>query len=102
MHLKALRVYVESILRYGLHAPTYSFVVFPRAKTATKLFATLNTLFAELGGSVNAYGALKEDNMMISAIVGNDSTNYNYACVSIEKLSDLCVCSNKINYRSST
>ena len=30
--------------------------------------------------------------MMISAIVGNESTNYNYACVSIEKLSDLCVC----------
>ena len=28
VHLKALRVYVESILRYGLHAPTYSFVVF--------------------------------------------------------------------------
>lgn len=41
---------------------------------------------------MNAYGALKEDNMMISAIVGNESTNYNYACVSIEKLSDLCVC----------
>ena len=34
--------------------------------------------------------------MMISAIVGNESTNYNYACVSIEKLSDLCVCCTRL------
>lgn len=30
VHLKALRVYVESILRYGLHVDTYSFVIFVR------------------------------------------------------------------------
>ncbi|CBK22379.2 uncharacterized protein [Blastocystis hominis] len=88
VHLKALRVYVESILRYGLHTPTFSFVVFPKAKTVEKLFATLDGLFAELGGSVKAYGSLKEENLTISAIVGNESTNYNYACVSIEKLSE--------------
>ena len=40
----------------------------PKAKTAEKL--------------------LKEENLTISAIVGNESTNYNYACVSIEKLSE--------------
>ena len=60
----------------------------PKAKTAEKLFATLDGLFAELGGSVKAYGSLKEENLTISAIVGNESTNYNYACVSIEKLSE--------------
>lgn len=28
IHLKGLRVYIESILRYGLHTATFSFIVF--------------------------------------------------------------------------
>lgn len=28
VHLKALRVYVESLLRYGLHTKVYTFVYF--------------------------------------------------------------------------
>ena len=75
-------------VRRGCGAPGQQ----PKAKTAEKLFATLDGLFAELGGSVKAYGSLKEENLTISAIVGNESTNYNYACVSIEKLSECRVC----------
>ena len=63
-----------------------------KAKIAEKMFATLDGLFAELGGSVKAYGSLKEENLTISAIVGNESTNYNYACVAIERLSECFVC----------
>lgn len=43
-------------------------------------------LFADLGGSVKAYGNLNEDSLLISAVVGNESTNYNYACVSVERV----------------
>ena len=52
IHLKGLRVYIESILRYGLHTTTFSFIVFvgfcfdysnsqPTAKTASKLLDVL-------------------------------------------------------------
>ena len=84
--MKAIRVYVESILRYGLHTPTFTFIVFPTVKTAPKLQEVLKKLFADLGGSVKAYGNLNEDSLLISAVVGNESTNYNYACVSVERV----------------
>lgn len=106
VHLKALRVYVESLLRYGLHVKTYSFVVFvdvmrmsesqPRTKTAGKMFTCLSTqernewmrnrLFKGLGGSLDAYGALNEENLILSALGGSDSANYSYACVGVERV----------------
>ena len=49
-------------------------------------------LFAGLGGSVDAYGAMKDDNLVISAVAGSESTSYTYACVSVERLSAWCVC----------
>lgn len=44
-------------------------------------------LFAGLGGSVDAYGAMKDDNLVLSAVAGSESTSYSYACVSVERLS---------------
>lgn len=52
-------------------------------------------LFAGLGGSVDAYGAMKDDNLVVSAVAGSESTSYSYACVSVERLSALCVCWNE-------
>lgn len=43
-------------------------------------------LFAGLGGSVKAYGSTNEDSLLISAVVGSESTNFNYACVSVERI----------------
>ena len=43
-------------------------------------------LFKTLGGDVNAYGAQNEDSLLLSSLGSNDSTNYNYACVGVEKV----------------
>ena len=43
-------------------------------------------LFKTLGGDVNAYGAQNEDSLLLSSLGSNDSTNYSYACVSVEKV----------------
>ena len=43
-------------------------------------------LFKTLGGDVNAYGAQNEDSLLLSSLVSNDSTNYSYACVGVEKI----------------
>ena len=43
-------------------------------------------VFDGLGGSVKAYGVMSEDSLLISAVVGSESTNFNYACVSVERI----------------
>lgn len=55
-------------------------------KTCVFVGGVMCRLFAELGGSVKAYGLMNEDSLLISAVVGNESTNFNYACVSVEKI----------------
>ena len=52
------------------------------------------SLFSGLEGGINPYGAIKDNNLMLSAFVGGEVTNYSYACVSVEKLNDSLV-SNK-------
>ena len=47
----------------------------------------MSSLFAGLNGSVQAYGMMNEDSLLVSAVVGNESTNYNYACVTVERVS---------------
>lgn len=49
-------------------------------------------LFNGLGGSIQAYGAMKDDNLVLSAVAGSDSTSYSYACITVERLSAWCVC----------
>ena len=45
-----------------------------------------NRLFKGLGGSLDAYGALNEENLILSALGGSDSANYSYACVCVERV----------------
>jgi V-type H+-transporting ATPase subunit C len=56
IHVKALRVFVESVLRYGLPVNFQAMVLLPQKKTQKKLRETLNQLYAHLdspgGGSV--------------------------------------------------
>lgn len=46
MHLKAMRVFVESVLRYGVPANFASFVVKPSQKNITRLRGLLNEVFS--------------------------------------------------------
>ena len=48
MHVKALRVFVESVLRYGLPVNFQAMVLLPQKKTQKKLRDTLNQLYIHL------------------------------------------------------
>jgi len=49
IHLKAIRIYVESVLRYGLPANFQALLVLPQKKEDKKLRQALNELFRYLG-----------------------------------------------------
>jgi len=50
IHIKAIRIHVESILRYGLPANFQAILMLPHKKTSeTKLRKALNEIFAHLG-----------------------------------------------------
>ena len=51
VHVKALRVFVESVLRYGLPVNFQAAVVEPNKNATKKLRAELNKLYAHLDGS---------------------------------------------------
>ncbi|KAI0988588.1 hypothetical protein GJ496_006451 [Pomphorhynchus laevis] len=49
LHVKALRVYVESVLRYGLPINFQAYVLQPNVKTKKKLNAVLDKLYSSMG-----------------------------------------------------
>ena len=55
IHVKALRVFVESVLRYGLPVNFQAMLLLPQKKTQKRLREKLNELYADLdsagGGS---------------------------------------------------
>lgn len=58
VHVKALRVFVESVLRYGLPVNFQPMILQPYKKTQKKLREVLNTLYGHLDGSnINAKDA---------------------------------------------
>ncbi|KAH9947644.1 ATPase V1 complex subunit C [Amylocystis lapponica] len=53
VHMKVLRLFVESVLRYGLPAHYVGFFVKPEPKATKRTLATLQTHFAYLGRRAN-------------------------------------------------
>ncbi|KAI0786026.1 ATPase V1 complex subunit C [Abortiporus biennis] len=53
VHLKILRLFVESVLRYGLPANYIGFIVKPEPKTIKRTLTTLQEQFAYLSGRSN-------------------------------------------------
>jgi len=49
IHLKAIRIFVESVLRYGLPANFQALLILPHKKDDKKMRQTLNDLFKYLG-----------------------------------------------------
>ncbi|KAL1921837.1 uncharacterized protein VTP21DRAFT_10479 [Calcarisporiella thermophila] len=62
MHLKALRIFVESVLRYGLPPDFLCVVLKPRPKSERKLRDKLNDLYGHLGG-VHGQTSKKEEDV---------------------------------------
>lgn len=50
-HLKSLRVFVESVLRYGLPPDFVGFTIKPKQKQDKKILDILTTQYGHLGGS---------------------------------------------------
>eukprot|EP00741_Cyanophora_paradoxa_P007830 tig00001215_g7576.t1 len=57
IHLKAIRVFVESVLRYGLPVNFQAMLLKPKAKTEKKLRETLHMLYSHLGGAAHSTSA---------------------------------------------
>lgn len=57
IHVKALRVFVESVLRYGLPVNFQAILLHPHKKCARRLRDILNQLYAHLDSSATAAGA---------------------------------------------
>merc|ERR1711974_335439 len=57
IHIKAIRVFVESVLRFGLPVNFQGMMVLPQKKTSRKLRDTLGQLYAHLDSTGNPGGA---------------------------------------------
>lgn len=70
VHLKVLRAFAESVLRYGLPVNFDVALLVPKSKADTRLRAALNEMFGHLGGSWAA-AAESEEVTNIPGIVGD-------------------------------
>lgn len=70
VHLKALRAFAESVLRYGLPANFDVALLNPKGRSESRLRSALNEMFGHLGGSWAA-ASETEDVTNIPGIVGD-------------------------------
>ncbi|KAL1513862.1 hypothetical protein ABEB36_003206 [Hypothenemus hampei] len=77
IHVKALRVFVESVLRYGLPVNFQAILIHPHKKTMKRLRDVLNQLYGHLDGSVGHQGSHVE-NVDIPGLGFGQSEYYPY------------------------
>ncbi|KAG0005085.1 Vacuolar ATP synthase subunit C [Entomortierella chlamydospora] len=77
-HLKCLRVFVESVLRYGLPPDFVGFTIKPKPKQEDKILNILTTQYGYLGGSSNrgGHGGSSHDDTVEEAIPGFNDKDY--------------------------
>lgn len=78
IHVKALRVFVESVLRYGLPVNFQAILIHPHKKTMKRLREVLNQLYGHLDGSVGHQGSNVNDNVDIPGLGFGQSEYYPY------------------------
>jgi len=81
-HLKAMRCFVEAVLRYGLPVDFCPLLIKPRRGFERPLRASLNVLYSKLAGDVSLTGELDTNETDISG-VGNDFFPYVYMPISL-------------------
>lgn len=74
MHMKALRVFVESVLRYGLPVNFQAMVIQPLKGKNRKLRETLDSLYDHLDGNISK----SEDNVDIPGVMLAHHEYYSY------------------------
>ncbi|XP_026826261.1 V-type proton ATPase subunit C isoform X2 [Ooceraea biroi] len=80
IHVKALRVFVESVLRYGLPVNFQAILLHPHKKCARRLRDALNQLYAHLDSSATASTAAQhnQDNVDIPGLGFGQSDYFPY------------------------
>uniref|UniRef100_A0A8C9VXN6 V-type proton ATPase subunit C n=1 Tax=Scleropages formosus TaxID=113540 RepID=A0A8C9VXN6_SCLFO len=82
IHVKAIRVFVESVLRYGLPVNFQALLLQPDKKSSKKLRALLNSLFAHLDPSAAATKA--DARVDIPGLSMAPPDYYSYICYKID------------------
>lgn len=77
VHVKALRVFVESVLRYGLPVNFQAILIHPSKKNTKRLRDVLNQLYGHLDGSAASSGG-NADNVDIPGLGFGQSEYYPY------------------------
>ncbi|XP_072263635.1 V-type proton ATPase subunit C 2 [Pyxicephalus adspersus] len=82
IHIKALRVFVESVLRYGLPVNFHAVILQPNKKSMKRLRDVLNALFKHLDEAAAAN--MKDVGMDIPGLQLNTQEYYPYVCFKID------------------
>lgn len=77
IHVKALRVFVESVLRYGLPVNFQAILIHPHKKSTKRLRDVLNQLYGHLDGSASS-SVSSADNVDIPGLGFGQSEYYPY------------------------
>ncbi|XP_022222059.2 V-type proton ATPase subunit C [Drosophila obscura] len=78
IHVKALRVFVESVLRYGLPVNFQAILIEPNKKSVKRLRDVLNQLYGHLDGASAGGQASSADNVDIPGLGFGQSEYYPY------------------------
>ncbi|CAJ0763238.1 13554_t:CDS:2, partial [Entrophospora sp. SA101] len=78
VHLKILRVYVESVLHYGLPPDFMSAIIKPKSKMEKKIREILNTQYGKYGGALGNESSKVENIEEFHNLVDKDY--YPYVC----------------------
>jgi V-type H+-transporting ATPase subunit C len=78
IHVKALRVFVESVLRYGLPVNFQAILIHPNKKNQKRLRDVLNQLYGHLDGSAGGQQSVSSDNVDIPGLGFGQSEYYPY------------------------
>lgn len=86
IHVKALRVFVESVLRYGLPVNFQAILLHPHKKCARRLRDVLNQLYAHLDSSATTSSSANQDAVDIPGLGfgQNDYFPYVYYKINID------------------
>lgn len=78
VHVKALRVFVESVLRYGLPVNFQAILIHPNKKNQKRLRDVLNQLYGHLDGSTGGSSNVGVDNVDIPGLGFGQSEYFPY------------------------
>eukprot|EP00735_Rhodelphis_limneticus_P012354 TRINITY_DN559_c0_g1::TRINITY_DN559_c0_g1_i1::g.10445::m.10445 TRINITY_DN559_c0_g1::TRINITY_DN559_c0_g1_i1::g.10445 ORF type:complete len:386 (+),score=75.61,sp/Q7T385/VTC1A_DANRE/42.97/6e-103,V-ATPase_C/PF03223.10/1.8e-117 TRINITY_DN559_c0_g1_i1:39-1160(+) len=86
LHMKAVRVFVESVLRYGVPPNFQSLIMKPHKKSEDRLRKVLGQMYAHLGGA--AFADSGADDIVIAGSNGQDFYPYIYLPLGLQILQD--------------